>query len=272
MTHATPEQIAQMADLIADRSIREEGCLSPVIEVFAKDFEASHKAAFKVAYDLNRLALAAWQEGSNEGLEIDPGPICNRLMLRAINNFGGAVLLARRSMDAESQTLSRTIYECALWLGFFAHDGLEALNAFMVANARSVAEHTIMLGDQGLASEAETAKAKDTIKTLGKEKVPGMYRMAEKANLVPLMPYYKVLCGMAAHSSLSSLNRYMDKRDDGMLGHQMDYSGEGIPESLAFAITGLVCALQEWRKTSFVHLDETALDGALDATRAMFGE
>ena len=272
MNPATPVDIVRMTDLVADRSVREEGCLSPIIDVFAKELEATHEAAFKVAYDLNRVALAAWMEGPNEGADIDPGPITNRLMIRAINNYGGAVLLARRGMDAESQTLSRTIYECAFWLGLFAHDGASALNAFLVQNARSVAEHTIMLGQQGLASEAEIEKAQDTIKTLEKVKVPGMYRMAERANLLPLMPHYKVLCGMAAHSSLSSLNRYMDKRDDGMLGHQMDFAGERIPESLAFAITGLVCALQEWQKSSFVPIDEAKLDAALDATRAMFGE
>ena len=141
MTKPTREQIKEMADLVADRSIREEGSLSPVIDVYTKEIQAAQDFYLDVAYDLNRLALAAWSDVDAGENKSDLLPVVNRILLRAINGFGGAITLTRRGMDIEAQTLARTIYECAFWLGYFGAEPDEALSNFETENRRSILAH-----------------------------------------------------------------------------------------------------------------------------------
>jgi hypothetical protein len=259
MTKPTREQIKEMADLVADRSIREEGSLSPVIDVYTKEIQAAQDFYLDVAYDLNRLALAAWSDVDAGENKSDLLPVVNRILLRAINGFGGAITLTRRGMDIEAQTLARTIYECAFWLGYFGAEPDEALSNFETENRRSILAHNVLLGKQGVIPEEIATASAEALETLKRIKVPGMEKMAGKGDLASVFPFYKFLCGMAAHSSMASIDRLLDEPIAGKLSHAFDFTGKRLPETVGFAITGLLAALVKWQAITKVPLDEAVL-------------
>lgn len=272
MDEPTPEQIAAMADLVADRSIQQEGCLSPVIEEFSRQIQAAQEFDLEVAYELNRISLAAWQDVDSGKDEESIPAIANALMFRAINCFGGAVTLARRGMDIEGQTLARAIYECAFWLGYLTAQPEMALHHFNIDNRKSILSHAMMLAKQGSVDPEIGQRAKAAYDEIAQVRVPGMEKMAGFADLSQIFPSYKYLCGTAAHSSVSSIKRLTEKTEDGLISHIFDFRGKRLPETLGFAIIGLLGALTKWQTHTDAPLDMIALERIEFEANEMFAK
>lgn len=272
MTDPTPPEVELMADLVSEKSIREEGCLSPLVDVFSRDIQEAQGVWLDVSYSLNRLALDAWQRAVNEGEKTDLAPVANRLLFRAINGFGAAVTLTRRGMDIEAQGLARTVYECAFWLGYMSAEPDVALANFKIDNTRNVQAHHILMGEQGLVAPEEMDHCQRVYDDLKRVKIPSMEKMSEKGGIKPAFQFYKWLCGMAAHSSMASIDRYLEDDINGKIAHSLDFTGRLLPETLGFANTGLMAALTSWQKISRVPFDEDELTRIEAETTLMFVE
>jgi hypothetical protein len=258
LSKAKPDQFAEMARLVIDQSIREEGSLSPVIDEIAEHIQVEHGEVFDLAYRLNRLVIAEWLSADNSGEVLSRHRIANRMMLRALNGFAGCTILARRGMEVEAQTLAMTIYECAFCLGFFHKHADEAVPMFVLDNDRNIAQYTLALAtcEPGRIPDEEIKDKQDFIDRAKKKKNLGPMALAKAAKMDDSYVHYKWLCGMSAHSSVSSLDRYLTEDKD---GHEFDFSGDGIPRTMSLACHGLIEAFAHYSLSSKVRVDPEAM-------------
>lgn len=240
-----PVEAELMADLVIDRSIKEEGCLAPIVDCFAESLQKEHARSFETANRLNKLVLAAWALAPNDGDAESLRPVANRLMFRAIHAFAGTVLLARRGMETEAQTLARGIYECAFWLGCFHIWGDLALQAFRRDNEVSYRqfEKSKLVLDPDPRLEARLQAELKDIRKIG---VPSPAELAKGANMLHSYVHYKYLCGMAAHSSLSSIEKYLTFDEFGRPGHEFNFEGKAIPLTIGHACYALLEAVSRF--------------------------
>lgn len=228
-----------MADLVIDRSIKEEGVLAPIVDQFAQSLQREYAHSFETADRLNKVVLAAWALAPNQGDPASLCPVANRLMFRAIHLFGGAVILARRGMETEAQTLARGIYECAFWMGCFQVWGDLALEAFRrdnEASYRSFEKAKLMVyPDPKVLVQLNTE-----LRELRQKGVPGPDLLAKGAGMLHSYVHYKYLCGMAAHSSLSSIEKYLTFDEHGRPGHEFNFEGKAIPLTIGHACYALL--------------------------------
>jgi hypothetical protein len=258
LSKAKPDRFAEVGRLVIDQSIREDGSLSPVIDEIAEHIQVEHGEVFDLAYRLNRLVVAEWLSADNSGEVLSRHRIANRMMLRALNSFAGCTILARRGMEVEAQTLARTIYECAFWLGYFHTHPDEAVPMFVLDNDRSIAQHTLALAtcEPGRIPDEEIKDKQDFLDQTKKKKVLGPMALAKAAKMDASYVHYKWLCGMSAHSSVSSLDRYLTEDKD---GHEFDFSGDGIPRTMGLACHGLIEAFIHYNPTSKAWVDPEAV-------------
>ena len=254
MTDPTQDQ----TDAYVDECIRLDGALSPIIEDFAQGIEKEHAAVFDLVARLNRLTLAEWATADNDGDEMSHHRVANRMMLRALNSFAAAVILGKRGMEIEAQTQVRTIYECAFWLGWFHTEPDEAMRLFVIDSDRNMAQHHLYLAEHqpGVVPNDEIADADRIMAETKKEPRPSPKSVAEAADMHDSYVHYKWLCGMSAHASVSSLNRYMT---EDRKGHEFDFSGEGIPKTLLMGCHALIEAFSRYSHTSKVCHDPATM-------------
>lgn len=248
-----------MAELVIDRSIKEEGVLAPIVDQFSEALQREYATSFDTADRLNKLVLAAWALAPNEGDAASLRPVANRLMFRAIHAFGGVVVLARRGLETEAQTLARGIYECAFWMGCFHIWGDIALEAFRRDNAVSYASFE----KSKLAvvpNPEEEVRLTAELKALRKIGVPSPAELAKGAAMLHSYVHYKYLCGMAAHSSLSSIGKYLTFDEHGRPGHEFNFEGKAIPLTLGHACFAL---LEAFSRFTFI----SQAPGDIDAMR-----
>ncbi|QCQ98508.1 DUF5677 domain-containing protein [Brevundimonas sp. SGAir0440] len=226
-----PDIIESVRDRLLDQSMRVDGFLSPMLALDAANQTEPHREWFAVAQDLNRLSLLLWQDTEGRGIWLGPDALVVRLIARSNDTFAGAIILAERGLTIESQNLSRVIYECAFWIGYF------------IKNREAAAE--------ALLEDDQFSRVKLGLEPLGERKgkgkrAPQPQTLSERAEMGDDYQFYSALCGIAGHASVSSLGHYGAGHEDGSFGLSFGPDIDGMPRALWFAIRAQIVALRKF--------------------------
>jgi hypothetical protein len=124
--------------------LRTEGFVASSMAKSIANCRECNAGPFAHAEALNRLAMAMMMENDEVVVgKTTQDPVClgYRVFLRCVSTFQGALLLAERGMDAETDTLVRGIYEGGFWIGFLWKDGEQARSEIVAdekANKRNL--------------------------------------------------------------------------------------------------------------------------------------
>lgn len=230
-----PDVVQDIANKAVNRGFLEDGFLSPMSTVLINHLVPNNAEWFALSNRLNRLAQMIVNNAIIDGKRDDPKPISVRLMLKSNQSLQGAVLLAQRGMTAEAETLARTCLEITFWLGYLAEKPEEAAALFMADEYKSSSERAKMLAELmdretaapflKIAADADAAYGKGPKKIQIKD-------VAQRANLASQYPYYRTLCAVSAHPSISSLDKFVQVNEDGLLGFRVGPDDDGIPFAL----------------------------------------
>lgn len=233
-------------------AFREHGFLSPYVEEAVPAYVRQHAEWFAHAEAMNRAGLDAFYRRDNEIVGLSshhPVSLSVRMTFRALSAFQGALILYRRGMVQEGDTLARNVYETAFWLGYLHKDGPAAARAFLnderksqMARARYYLEQfangaydpnpmiEVQLREQVAELKAKITKADD---------VP-VQEVARRSGLYGYYETYKHLSAGSAHNSLNSLHRYLNRNPDGSYdGHTVGPDPDSLVDALPILCIGL---------------------------------
>lgn len=230
-----PDVIESLTEHVLELSIRSDGFLSPLLAVGAPSHAEPHRDWFMVAQDLNRLSLTIWLNTEGRGEWLGPDALVARLIARSNDTFAGAVILAERGLTIESQNLSRVIYECAFWLGYFIKDKTAAAETLLDDDQFS----RVKLGFDPI--QGRTGKGK---------RAPMPQPLSQLADMGDDYTFYSALCGIAGHASVSSLGHYGAHIEPTSFGLSFGPDIDGMPRALWFAIRAQMTALRQFSKAA----------------------
>lgn len=225
-------------------ALKLDGMLATVVEEFRPYFRAEFPEWFEFVERLNRLGMRVMNDNMAkiDGHEIrDPISLSIRLMTRAAHAYGTAVMLAERGLTIEADTISRTIYETGFWLGYLAKAPKDAAEDFMTEEmqgqlGRDKASRDAMADDPHIVAHLDDQIAKVAEHKKGRRAVPRIADIAANGGFPDHYAYYKVLCGVSAHPTLSSTHGYLSEQDEeGFYGLAFGPDSTGIGKSLGFA-------------------------------------
>lgn len=233
-------------------AFREHGFLSPYVEEAVPAYVRPHAEWFTHAEALNRAGLNAFYRRDNEVVGLSsqhPVSLSIRMTFRALSAFQGALILYRRAMVQEGDTLTRNIYETAFWLGYFHKDGPAATRAFLNDERKSQKARASYYLEQFASGAYDPcpeieAQLREQVMEL-KSKITradgvSVQEAAKRSGLYCYYETYKHLSAGSAHNSLNSLHRYLNRNPDG------SYDGHTVgpdPDSLADALPVLCIGL-----------------------------
>lgn len=227
-------------------AFRDQGFLSSFVEEAVPSYVRQHHEWFARAEALNRAGLEAFNRRENAMVGLSthsPVALAMRMTYRALVAFQGALILYRRGMIAEGNTLTRSVYETAFWLGFMHVNPDRACRAFLNDEFRSQKQliayylKQFEAGTYARNSEFEQqlkAQSACLTQNITKEKKLTLEQVATDGRLIDYFETYKKLSGGSVHNSLSSLHRYLRRNEDGAydgfcIGPDLDGLVEAIP-------------------------------------------
>lgn len=233
-------------------AFRTHGFLSPYIEEAVPAYVRPHAEWFAHAEALNKVGLDAFYRRDNEveGLSTQhPVSLSIRMTFRALSAFQAALILYRRAMVQEGDTLTRNIYEAAFWLGYLHKDGAAATRAFLNDERKSQRDRAKYYLEQ-FASGAYDPNPE--IEAQLREQVAELTSMitnadnvsvkeaARRSELYGYYETYKHLSAGSAHNSLNSLHRYLKRNPDGSYdGHILGPDPDSLVDALPVMCIGL---------------------------------
>lgn len=243
------------SEFVAD--VRANGFLAKSIELAIPAYVVQHKAWFEHAERFNCAAQQAFNCRDNVivGLSTHSAKaIASRAMIRSMNAYQAAIILLRRGMASEADTLIRGLYETAFWLGFLLKDEAAAIRAIVVDELQSqnslFAYYLELLrsgqrhGRQQDIADLE-ARIAENRENLSGARALGPKDLAKKSGLYQHYEAYKKISASAAHTSLHSLHKHLKMTSPGTYeGHIIgpDMEGTGVSLQLACTAFGLVVA------------------------------
>lgn len=242
-----PPIVDALARYEVERSMREDGFLSPALELMVPAHVKEHQDWFTLATDVNRLSMAIFLDANGDAHPLDGKGIATRLLARSTDTFAAAVILAQRGLTVQSQSMSRTIFECAFWLGYIANKPKEAAEAFMADELFSRSQRGDLVAKHVEKEEADRIKKKAAAdKAKSKEGIgaPQPKTVAERGGMEDAYIFYKALCGFAGHASLTSLDHYVDQTDKESFRLTIGPDIDGIPTTMLHAVMSQTFALR----------------------------
>lgn len=237
-------------------SFRDTGFLSPFIEEAVPTFIHQHSDWFTHAEALNVEGLNAYNRREREVVGLSshhPKALAMRMIYRALSAFQGALILYRRGMIAEGDTLGRNVYETAFWLGYINADGSAAARAIFNDECRSQRDRAtyyldrFQRGDYARNVDVEaqlSANIADLKSKIVRADEVSVKKVAEKSGLYAYYDAYKHLSASSAHNSLNSLHRYLRRNSDGSYdGHVVGPDPDGLVDAIPILCIGLGIAL-----------------------------
>lgn len=226
--------------------------LSPYIEEAVPAYVRPHAEWFAHAEALNRAGLKAFYRRDNEVVGLSsqhPVSLAIRMTFRALSAFQAALILYRRAMVQEGDTLTRNIYETAFWIGYLHKDGPAATRAFLNDERKSQKDRASYYLEQ-FASGAydphpmieaqlreQVAELKAKITTADSVSVK---ELARRSDLYGYYETYKHLSAGSAHNSLNSLHHYLKRNPDGSYdGHIVGPDPDSLVDALPVMCIGL---------------------------------
>lgn len=243
------------AEFISD--VRANGFLAKSIEFAIPAYVHQHQAWFDHAERLNFAAQAAFNSRDDVivGLSSHSAKaIASRAMIRSMNAYQAVIILLRRGMASEADTLVRGLYETAFWLGFLLNDELAAIRAIVVDELQSQNSlfkyyTELMRSGQHRGNKQDITELEKRIaenkRNLKGERALGPKDLAKKSGLCLHYDAYKNISASAAHTSLHSLHRHLKMSAPGtyeghIVGPDMESAGASL--QIACIAFGLVAA------------------------------
>lgn len=234
-----------------EASMREDGFLSPWFPRLIPEYRSLDPGPFNHAEDLNRLGMAMAMENDEIIVgksSLDPVCLGYRTFFRALSAFQGVVILAKRGMDAEADTLTRSVYETGFWLGFLAREGEVAQQAMIAdekANKRSLFRHFRGLPE---ATPEDVAALDLAVAGWNLERAAQLKDVAERGGLGRHYRFYRELSAVSAHVSLHSLHRFLKAQPDGSYnGHIFGPNPDAVYRSLWYACDAIRVNIETFR-------------------------
>lgn len=240
----------RMTDDEIKDAIIAQGMLSPVIDGFAPFIEETHAGWFDFTTRINDFASPKWVDHSLDGKGESIGTAINiaiPLMARCLDAFAASVILAKRGMTIEAGTMARSIYEAGFWIGYLHKDAIRAGQDFWtdeLKGAKGREEQLVKV----YADEPERAsmhrKESDKIKAalVGRDK-PSIETVAIRAGYSMHFAFYKSLCGIAAHPTVTSIQHYLTEAAPGVFVPQIGVDEKNVGKMLGYASHGFLMAL-----------------------------
>lgn len=263
-------------------AFREQGFLSPYIEEAVPAYVRPHAEWFAHAEALNRAGLDAFYRRDNEVVGLSsqhPVALSIRMTFRALSAFQGALILYRRAMLQEGDTLARNIYETAFWLGFLYKDGPSASRAFLNDERKSQKARASYYLEQFASGaydpnpeiEAQLREQVAELKSkINKADDVSVQEAARRGELYGYYETYKHLSAGSAHNSLNSLHRYLNRNSDGSYdGHTVGPDPDSLVDALPILCIGLGITLAMFCTMVSVDHPEDELQTLLLKTDAM---
>ncbi|MEC9067313.1 MAG: DUF5677 domain-containing protein [Pseudomonadota bacterium] len=233
-------------------AFRALGFLSPYIEDAVPAFVRPHAEWFAHAEALNRAGLDAFYRRDNEVVGLSsqhPVSLSIRMTFRALSAFQAAVILYRRAMVQEGDTLTRNIYETAFWLGYLQKDGPAATRAFLNDERKSQKDRASYYLEQfasgaydpnpEIEAQLRELVAELKLKITNADNV-SVKEAAKRGDLYRYYEIYKHLSAGSAHNSLNSLHRYLNRNPDGSYdGHTVGPDPDALVDALPVMCIGL---------------------------------
>lgn len=263
-------------------AFREQGSLSPYIEEAVPAYVRPNAEWFAHAEAINRAGLDAFYRRDNEVVGLSsqhPVSLSIRMAFRALSAFQGALILYRRAMVPEGDTLTRNIYETAFWLGFLHKDGSAASRAFLNDERKSqkarasyyLEQFASGAYDRNLEIEAQLRGQIAELKArINKADDVSIQEAAKRSDLYGYYETYKHLSAGSAHNSLNSLHRYLNRNADGSYdGHIVGPDPDSLVEALPVLCIGLSITLAMFCTIVSLDRPEDDLQALLLKTDAM---
>lgn len=264
------------------RAFRDEGFLSPFIEEAVPAYMGQNADWFAQAEALNRAGLAAFyrRDDAVTGLSSQsPVALAIRMTFRALSAAQGAVILYRRGMVAEGDTLTRNVYETAFWLGFIHADEAAACRAFLHDERNSQKDRASYYLEQfengayarnrDIEAQLRAQLAELKAKSAPADSV-SVKEAARRGGLYGYYDAYKHLSAGSAHNSLNSLHRYLNRNPDGSYdGHTVGPDPDSLAEALPVLCIGLGVALAMFCTIVASDEEEAELQSLLIRTDAL---
>lgn len=237
-------------------AFRTHGFFSPYIEEAVPAYVRPHAAWFAHAEALNTAGLNAFYRRDNEMVGLSsqhPVSLSIRMIFRALSAFQAALILYRRAMVQEGETLTRSIYETAFWLGYIHKDGPAATRAFLNDERKSQKDRASYYLEQFASGAYDPnpkieAQLREQVAELRSKiahaDVVSVKEAARRGDLYGYYETYKHLSAGSAHNSLNSLHRYLNRNPDGSYdGHIVGPDPESLVDALPVVCIGLGIAL-----------------------------
>jgi hypothetical protein len=227
-THATPE-------LPEAEGFRKEGFLAKHSDEFLTSLRAYEPDRFDLCDEINRFTMeVCWavQVHTSDADRV----VAALLLVKGVNAFQAAVLLAGRGMCPESETISRTGLECAIELAALAKNPahfkkmLSAHDRHRGTQSRELLKVYERMG-QAQENTLELRAIRESAKLTG-EKLT-LEQTAREVGLDTLyQTIYRGISGSAAHATIGALNRFLTRAggedmitlgvDKESIGHALD--------------------------------------------------
>ena len=233
-----------MTEEEAVAALKTDGMLAPIIGEFVPGFRAQFSAWFDYSTRLNQLGMRVMNDNvaQLDGRDIhDPVSLSLRLMARAAHAFGASILLAERGLTIESNNIARSLYETGFWLAYLARSPLDAARDFMTEEMQSQlgrdrAARDAMAHEPRAIAELDDQIARTLRAKAGRPAVPNIAALAGLGGCRDHYAFYKVLCGVSAHPTLSSTHGYLSAQDEaGFYGFAFGPDEAGIGKAVAYA-------------------------------------
>lgn len=233
-------------------AFRAHGFLSLYNEEAVPAYVSQHLEWFAHAEALNSAGLDAVYRRDNKVVGLSsqhPVSLAIRMTLRALSGFQAALILYRRAMLPEGETLTRNIYETAFWLGYLHTDAPAATRAFLNDELKSQKDRASYYLEQfasGAYDPNPMAEAQlrehvaDLNSKIDKADGVSVKEAARRSGLYGYYETYKHLSAGSAHNSLNSLHRYLNRNLDGSYdGHIVGPDPDALADALPLLCIGL---------------------------------
>jgi len=249
---------------------KKKGFLSAGVSLFRDHFRTAMAEWFEVAEGLNALGQQVYVDSADQvlGKEVmSPISLVLLMMPRCLSGFQGAIVLAERGLGIEAQSLVRSIYETAFWMGYVCKKAdtaipqlrRETLKSEIGLFEASLKHLTQMSLDAKIEVELrlnEMRKEHDAL-----PKPPNVEKLAELSGFGSNYFFYKELSGAATHLSMKSIHIFLEKNANGdPIGHQIGPDEESVGKAVWLGCRAMVLAIDVVQRT----LDYTKFDHELN--------
>lgn len=231
-----------------------DGFLAEGMHSQIASFREQFQDWFALAHDVNRLALRWLHHSVAPNVKTFQEFMVAALMLRAIQSFQAAVILAERGIVADARSLARIVCETAIAVGVAAIDEtfIDRMASAHQLHRLKVANATLNDREVGPSLTAETqqdllALVEEVTQQYGKRGPASINWEAEanRANMSGLyLMVYRGTSGDAVHATALSMERHVVVGPDKEILHLLfGPEPKGLDEAVSASVTSMLHAL-----------------------------